>query len=56
MPHGPIKSIAIAGGGVTGWLAAALLVRVLRGNCDICVIETGDAGMPQTRIRQFAVT
>ena len=48
MPHEPIKSIAIAGGGVTGWLAAALLVRVLRGNCDICVIETGDAGMQQT--------
>jgi tryptophan halogenase len=50
MPHGPIKSIAIAGGGATGWLAAALLARVLRGSCDICVIETDDTGPRQGQI------
>jgi tryptophan 7-halogenase len=48
MPPGQIKSIAIAGGGVTGWLAAALLARVLRGTCDICLIETGEMEMPQS--------
>jgi len=41
MLQGQIKSIAIAGGGVTGWLAAALLARVLRGSREIGVIETG---------------
>jgi tryptophan halogenase len=50
MRQGQIKSIAIAGGGVTGWLAASLLARVLRGSRDIVVIETGDAE-PQ---REFA--
>src|SRR5215467_5180503 len=43
MPQRPIRSVAIAGGGVTGWLCGALLARVLRGSCGICVIETGDA-------------
>ncbi len=51
MPQGQIESIAIAGGGVTGWLAAALLARVLRGSREIVVIETGDADTPQ---REFA--
>jgi tryptophan halogenase len=51
MPQGQIKSIAIAGGGVTGWVAAALLARVLRGSREIVVIETGDADTPQ---REFA--
>jgi len=51
MLQGQIKSIAIAGGGVTGWLAASLLARVLRGSREIVVIETGDADTPQ---REFA--
>jgi tryptophan halogenase len=50
MPQGQIKTIAIVGGGVTGWLAAALLARVLRGRCDICVIETGDRAMQQGEV------
>src|SRR3569832_194755 len=51
MLQGQIKSIAIAGGGVTGWLAASLLARVLRGSREIVVIETGDTDTLQ---REFA--
>jgi len=43
VPQGQIERIAIAGGGVTGWLAASLLARVLRGSREIVVIETGEA-------------
>jgi len=51
MPQGQIRKIALAGGGVTGWLAASLLARVLRGSREITVIETGEADAPQ---REFA--
>jgi tryptophan halogenase len=47
MPQGQIRSIAIVGGGVTGWLAGSLLARVLRGSCTISVIETADGEVPR---------
>jgi tryptophan 7-halogenase len=39
-----IRSIAIIGGGTAGWLAAATLSRVLRGQAAITVVDTGPAG------------
>jgi tryptophan 7-halogenase len=36
----PIDRIVIAGGGITGWMAAAMLARkLLPGACSICVID-----------------
>ncbi len=41
-PDSQIRSVVIAGGGAAGWMAAAVLVRMLRGNCRIQLIETGN--------------
>jgi tryptophan halogenase len=35
--------IVIAGGGIAGWMAAAVLKRMLRGDCEIRLVDT-DAG------------
>ena len=42
----PLERIAIVGGGLSGWLAAATLARVLRGSSTIHVLElSGDAAI-----------
>lgn len=38
-----IRRIAIVGGGITGWTAAATLARKLGGSCSIHLIDSGDA-------------
>jgi len=38
----PLGSIAIVGGGPGGWLTAMTLARVLRGSCEIQVLELPD--------------
>lgn len=38
----PVRSIAIVGAGVSGWLAAATLKRVLGADCDVTVVSLPD--------------
>ena len=40
----PIKTIAIIGGGSAGWMAAALLTRLLRPACEITLVESEAIG------------
>ena len=46
MSDNAVRSIAVVGGGVAGWLAAAMLARVLRGKCSIGVIDDEPAFLP----------
>ncbi|NRB71635.1 MAG: tryptophan 7-halogenase [Xanthomonadales bacterium] len=41
---GPIKSIAIVGGGTTGWIVASLMAKKLNSSCDIQLIESAAIG------------
>ena len=38
-----IRRIAIVGGGIAGWAAAATLARKLGGQCSIHVVDSADA-------------
>ena len=41
-PDRRIRRIAIVGGGMAGWTAAAMLARKLGGHCSIHVIDSAD--------------
>ena len=44
MSH-PVKKVVIAGGGTAGWMAAALLKKVLQTQIDIELVESADIGI-----------
>ena len=41
----PIKKVVIAGGGTAGWMAAALMQKVLQGQIEIELVESEDIGI-----------
>jgi tryptophan halogenase len=41
----PIKRVVIAGGGTAGWMAAALLKKVLQQQVDVELVESDDIGI-----------
>ena len=45
LPHSraPLRSVAILGGGLAGWMTACALIRALPAGCAIRVIETADS-------------
>lgn len=43
-PAAPVRTIAIIGGGSAGWMAAALLSRLLRPDYEITLIESDEIG------------
>ncbi len=43
--HKPIKKVVIAGGGTAGWMAAALLKKVLTDHIDIELVESEEIGI-----------
>jgi len=44
MYENKIKKIVVAGGGTSGWLAAAAFSKLLGKNLDVCLIESDDIG------------
>jgi tryptophan 7-halogenase len=45
-PDRRIRRIAIVGGGIAAWTAAALLARKLGGQCSIHVVDSGEVASP----------
>ena len=45
-PDRRIRRIAIVGGGIAGWTAAAMLARKLGGQCSIHVVDSAEAATP----------
>ncbi|WP_395343983.1 tryptophan halogenase family protein [Ningiella sp. W23] len=43
--HKPIKKVVVAGGGTAGWMAAALLQKVLHKEVEIELVESEDIGI-----------
>ncbi|MFC4347133.1 tryptophan halogenase family protein [Kordiimonas lipolytica] len=44
MQKDSIKKLVIVGGGTAGWMAASLLVKLMRGQLEIVLIESDDIG------------
>eukprot|EP01026_Neomeris_dumetosa_P029285 TRINITY_DN23734_c0_g1_i1.p2 TRINITY_DN23734_c0_g1~~TRINITY_DN23734_c0_g1_i1.p2 ORF type:complete len:105 (-),score=15.26 TRINITY_DN23734_c0_g1_i1:50-364(-) len=44
MHNEKVKKVVVAGGGTSGWLAAAAISKLLGKNLDVCLIESEEIG------------